>query len=75
MTVTSDRSVLDAVRSAGADVLSSCRQGTCGTCETAVVDGLPEHRDSILDEDERAENDTMMICVSRSLGPRLVLDL
>ena len=70
-----DRSVLSVVRAAGVAVLSSCEEGTCGTCETAVLDGRPDHRDSLLDEDERAENSCMMICVSRSLGPRLVLDL
>ncbi len=75
MTVTSDRSVLDAVRSAGADVLSSCRQGTCGTCETAVVAGTPDHRDSILADADRAAGDSMFVCVSRSISDRLVLDL
>jgi ferredoxin-NADP reductase len=67
--------VLAAVESAGVDVLQSCREGTCGTCETAVLSGVPEHRDSVLDEAERTAGDTMMICVSRSLGPVLELDL
>jgi ferredoxin-NADP reductase len=75
VTVTPDRSVLDALRSAGADVLSSCRQGTCGTCETAVVAGTPDHRDSILSDADRAAGDSMFVCVSRSIGDRLVLDL
>jgi ferredoxin-NADP reductase len=68
-------SVLEAVTAAGVQVLSSCREGTCGTCETGVLDGVPEHRDSILTEEERATADYMMICVSRSRTPRLVLDL
>lgn len=68
-------SVLEAVAAVGVEVLSSCRQGTCGTCETEVLDGRPDHRDSILDDDERAANDCMFICVSRSLDNRLVLDL
>ncbi|WP_308283505.1 flavin reductase family protein [Pseudonocardia nigra] len=67
-------SVLDAVVAARVDVLGSCREGTCGTCETAVLDGEPDHRDSVLDAAERAADDTMMICVSRARGPRLVLD-
>jgi ferredoxin len=67
--------VLDAVHAAGVDVLSSCRQGTCGTCETTVLAGTPDHRDSILEDDERAEGDCMFICVSRALDDRLVLDL
>jgi ferredoxin-NADP reductase len=68
-------SVLDAVRTAGVDVLSSCRQGTCGTCETTVIAGRPDHRDSILADHERAAGDCMFPCVSRSCDDRLVLDL
>jgi ferredoxin-NADP reductase len=68
-------SVLEAVTGAGVEVLSSCRQGTCGTCETTVLAGRPDHRDSLLDDDERAAGDCMYVCVSRSLDDRLVLDL
>ncbi|WP_405513382.1 PDR/VanB family oxidoreductase [Streptomyces canus] len=75
LTVPPDRSVLETVEEAGVTVDSSCREGTCGTCETDVLDGTPDHRDSLLTEDERAAGDTMLICVSRSCGPRLVLDL
>jgi ferredoxin len=55
-------------------VLSSCRQGTCGTCETPVLDGVPDHRDSLLSESERAASRSMFVCVSRSCTDRLVLD-
>ncbi|MFC8435107.1 PDR/VanB family oxidoreductase [Streptomyces sp. NPDC057253] len=75
LTVRPDRSVLETVEEAGVDVDFSCREGTCGTCETDVLEGTPDHRDSLLTEDERAAGDTMLICVSRSCGPRLVLDL
>ncbi|MEU6806788.1 PDR/VanB family oxidoreductase [Streptomyces neyagawaensis] len=75
VTVMPDTSVLHAVRQAGADVLSSCEQGTCGTCLTPVLEGTPDHRDSILADHERAANDCMLPCVSRSRGDRLVLDL
>ncbi|MDQ0382099.1 ferredoxin-NADP reductase [Amycolatopsis thermophila] len=75
VTVQREVSVLDAVRRAGVDVLSSCRQGTCGTCETGVLDGIPDHRDAILGDDERAAGDCMFVCVSRSCTDRLVLDL
>jgi cytochrome P450/ferredoxin-NADP reductase len=68
-------SVLDAVNAAGANVLSTCREGTCGTCEVRVLAGIPEHRDSVLTAEERLANDTMMTCVSRCRGSRLVLDL
>ncbi|MDN0196712.1 PDR/VanB family oxidoreductase [Streptomyces sp. S.PNR 29] len=75
LTVPPDRSVLQVVMEAGVPVDFSCQEGTCGTCETDVLDGTPDHRDSLLSEDERAAGDTMLICVSRSCGPRLVLDL
>src|SRR5690606_10774520 len=70
-----EASVLDAVRAAGVEVLSSCRQGICGTCETTVLSGRPDHRDAILADHERAANDCMFPCVSRSCDDRLVLDL
>jgi ferredoxin-NADP reductase len=73
--VPGDRSILSALLAAGVEVLSSCQEGTCGTCETDVLDGTPEHHDSLLTEQERAAGETMMICVSRSAGGRLVLDL
>jgi ferredoxin-NADP reductase len=75
VTVTGAVSVLEAARRAGATTLSSCERGTCGTCETTVLAGLPDHRDSILAEHERAAGDAMFPCVSRSASARLVLDL
>ncbi|GAA3732884.1 ferredoxin [Spinactinospora alkalitolerans] len=75
LTVGSDRSLLQVLGEAGVHVLSSCRQGLCGTCETAVLSGVPDHRDSILDEDDRAAGDCMFVCVSRARSERLVLDL
>ena len=68
-------SILSAIEAAGVPVLSSCREGTCGTCETTVLEGVPDHRDSILTGAERETCDFMMICVSRSRTPMLVLDL
>ena len=56
-------------------VMSSCEQGICSSCETAVLAGVPDHRDSVLTAKEHAANDYMVICVSRALTPRLVLDL
>jgi ferredoxin len=73
--VSADESIVDALERARISVPTSCREGTCGTCETRVLQGMPDHRDSILDESEQAAGDTMMICCSRSLTPRLVLDL
>ncbi|MGW1271899.1 PDR/VanB family oxidoreductase [Streptomyces sp. NPDC002491] len=75
VTVAPGVSVLDTVRAAGVEVLFSCTEGTCGTCETDVLEGVPEHRDSVLTAAEREAGETMMICVSRCRGRRLVLDL
>ena len=75
LTVLPGVSVLDTVRAAGVEVLYSCTEGTCGTCETDVLEGVPEHRDSVLTPDERRTGETMLICVSRCRGSRLVLDL
>jgi ferredoxin-NADP reductase len=69
------QSVMDCLERAGFPVPSSCREGICGTCETKVLDGVPEHRDSVLTPAERAENSSMLVCVSRSLTPEIVLDL
>jgi ferredoxin-NADP reductase len=73
--VGSGGSILEALQAKGISMLASCMEGICGTCETAVLDGKPDHRDSVLSDDEKAENDCMMLCVSGSLSPRLVLDL
>jgi ferredoxin-NADP reductase len=75
LTVPSDQSILQVLRDNGCDVNSACEEGICGTCETAVVSGEPEHRDTVLSADERAANNTMMVCVSRAKGSRLVLNL
>jgi ferredoxin-NADP reductase len=75
VTVTPDITVLEALNQVGVEVLSSCRRGVCGTCETTVLEGRPDHRDALLDDDERQVNDCMYICVSRSRDERLVLDL
>lgn len=75
VTVGPELSVLEAARRAGATALSSCEQGTCGTCETPVLAGVPDHRDSILADHERAAGDCLFPCVSRACTDRLVLDL
>lgn len=70
-----DASILEVLEEAGAPVASSCRAGTCGTCESPVLSGRPDHRDSLLTDDEQEAGDTMLICVSRSLDDELVLDI
>ncbi|MFI7454806.1 PDR/VanB family oxidoreductase [Nonomuraea sp. NPDC049714] len=74
-TVPPDRSILEVLEEAGVQVLTSCREGTCGTCETGVLAGTVDHRDSLLTPEEQAVGDTMLICVSRAACPKLVLDL
>lgn len=75
LTVPPGRSILTAAEDAGIQVPASCRSGLCGSCETAVLEGVPDHRDEILSDTDRAAGDRMFVCVSRSLTPRLVLDL
>ncbi|WP_182376671.1 cytochrome P450/oxidoreductase [Nocardioides sp. WS12] len=75
VTVSEGTSIFDAVEKAGVDVLGSCMEGICGTCEADVVEGTPDHRDSILSKAERERGDTIMLCVSRSLSKKLVLDV
>ena len=68
-------SILDAVLAAGIGADHSCREGMCGACETKVLSGDVEHRDSILTKQEQVANKSMMICVSRCRGGTLVLAL
>jgi ferredoxin len=75
VSVPSGLSIYQAVEDAGIDVLGSCMEGVCGTCECDVLEGSPDHRDSVLSKAERERGDTIMICVSRSLSERLVLDI
>lgn len=73
--VPADKSILDVLSHQGVKIDSSCQDGICGTCETRVLEGQPDHRDSVLTKAEREANKSMMICVSRCKGERLVLDL
>lgn len=73
--VREDQSILDVLTEAGVYVPTSCTEGTCGSCETSVLEGEPDHRDVVLSEEEREANETMMLCVSRAKCSRLVLDL
>lgn len=73
--VPAGQSILQVLRASGVDVPFACEEGVCGTCETAVLDGEPQHRDVLLSPEERAAGRSMMICVSRANSRRLVLDL
>jgi vanillate O-demethylase ferredoxin subunit len=69
------KTILDALLEAGIEPIYSCAEGVCGTCETTVLEGVPDHRDLYLSKAERATNRVMMICCSGCRGERLVLDL
>jgi tetrachlorobenzoquinone reductase len=69
------RTLLEALLGEGVDVPHSCTEGMCGTCETKVLEGTPDHRDSVLTDLERSSNNTIMVCCSGSKSGRLVLDL
>ncbi|WP_210321143.1 PDR/VanB family oxidoreductase [Aquibium microcysteis] len=73
--VPADRRLGDVLLDAGVPVPFSCQEGYCGSCETAVLEGVPDHRDTILTDEEKAEARIMMVCCGRSKTPRLVLDL
>jgi ferredoxin len=73
--VSSDVSILEALEDADIPILSSCLDGICGTCQATVVEGTPDHRDSMLTDAERASGNMILTCVSRSRTERLVLDL
>jgi ferredoxin-NADP reductase len=75
VTIPAHRTILEVLDEQGVVVPASCREGMCGTCETGVVSGEVEHRDAILSPEERSENESMMICVSRCTSGRLVLEL
>ncbi|WP_407147087.1 PDR/VanB family oxidoreductase [Bradyrhizobium sp. ORS 86] len=69
------KTILDVLLEAGEDPIHDCKRGDCGICQTAVIEGIPDHRDYILSDSERASNKVMQICISRAKTKRLVLDL
>jgi vanillate O-demethylase ferredoxin subunit len=73
--IPADKSILDVLIDAGQDPLHDCKRGDCGICQVNVLEGVPDHRDYILSDAEKAEGTKMQICVSRSKTPRLVIDL
>lgn len=73
--IPADKTVVQVLESHGIDIAMSCEQGICGTCLTRVLEGVPDHRDLFLTENEQALNDQFTPCCSRSKSPLLVLDL
>ncbi|MET4575932.1 PDR/VanB family oxidoreductase [Ottowia thiooxydans] len=75
VSVATGKTILDALLDAGVNAPYSCQEGICGTCQVNVLGGIPDHRDLVLSEAERADNKTMLICCSGSKSDRLVIDL
>ena len=73
--VEAGKTILNALLDAGITANYACTEGVCGTCETRVIEGIPDHRDLFLGKEEQAANKTMMICCSGSKSRTLVLDL
>ena len=69
------QTIISVLNAAGIDLIYDCLRGDCGICQVDVIDGIPDHRDVVLTDAEKAKNDVMHICVSRSKSPRLVLDI
>ena len=70
-----DQTTLEALADAGVEVPTSCEVGVCGTCVTRVIDGIPDHQDTFLTDEEHARNDCFTPCCSRAKTPKLVVDL
>jgi vanillate O-demethylase ferredoxin subunit len=75
VTVPAGKTVLEALAGQGVEIPYSCEEGVCGTCLTRVLEGVPEHRDLYLTEEEQAANDQFTPCCSRARTALLVLDL
>lgn len=75
LTVPADRSITDVLYDHGIAVPTSCEAGLCGACRSTVMAGVPDHRDTFLSAEEKVRNDSIMLCVSRCMGERLVLDI
>jgi vanillate O-demethylase ferredoxin subunit len=73
--VREDQTIVEALAQAGLKVNVSCKQGICGSCLTDVLEGEPDHRDSYLTDEEKADGDQILLCCSRSKCGRLVIDL
>jgi hypothetical protein len=75
VTVGAQSNILDELLLEGVDVAFSCMSGMCGSCRASVLQGVPDHRDEVLTNQERMEGDCIILCCSRSKTPVLVLDL
>ena len=75
LNVPADKSVLEVLEGKGIELPMSCEQGLCGTCVVEVLEGTPDHKDHFLTDEEKEDNDQIVVCCSRSKTDRLVLDI
>jgi len=76
MTVPADKSILEVLGENGIDIIKVCEEGYCGTCQVGMLGGVADHRDEVLDDDEKASNTLIQVCISRAkAGEKLILDL
>ena len=75
LTVPADKTIAEVMEAAGCDPMIDCKRGECGVCSATVLEGVPDHRDYVLTDAEKAEGKLIQICISRSKTARLVLDL
>src|SRR5262245_56282960 len=74
LAVPAHQTLLDAMLEVGIDAPFGCLAGQCGTCAVRVLEGEPDHRDSILSAAQREIDRLMCPCVSRATSEVLVLD-
>lgn len=72
--IPADRSIVDVLQENGCDIDTSCEEGICGTCIMEVLEGSPEHRDSVLTTSEKESGELIAVCVSRTKNRLLKLD-
>ena len=75
LTISAGSNILDELLLVGVNVGFSCMSGMCGSCLVPVLEGVPDHRDEVLTEEERSQGKCIILCCSRSRTPVLVLDL
>lgn len=75
LTVAPEQSILEVLQAAGHQIETMCKEGLCGSCEVDLLEGEADHRDSVLNDAEKAEQNVLMVCCSRAATPRLKLDL
>jgi ferredoxin-NADP reductase len=76
VTVRSNRTLLDALKDEGVDMMWDCLRGECGLCAATVieVEGELDHRDVFLSDEEKDEGKGIITCVSRAVGGAITID-